>query len=147
MFFGLLSRISLALLHHKLKDMKILLLVLLIAFPFLGSSQHSQAQLRAWLNEVFLDCQQYNQEDEFQTFYQQTDRYTYLYDAAMDINAITDNLDHIALKDKCNGQMARDVVSDIAINPFKYFIDFYKKEKQVIRVGDSNYYMIILPAE
>ena len=119
--------------------MKLSLLLGILIFPFLGFSQHDPAQVEAWVNEVYLDCPSYITTDAMLEYKSLANRYTYIFDANMSTESITGNLNQMIVKDKCNSGLRRDVESATAINPFKYFIDFYSKEKQIIKVGNTNH--------
>lgn len=125
--------------------MKLSLLTGIILFPLLGFSQFDRAKTQEWLNEVFRDCSEYVTDAMIDDHMALANRYQYVHDPSMKAEDVTSNLNQYQLKNKCNMDLTREVSSAVAINPFKYFVDFYVKERQVIKVGNSDYYLIIAP--
>ena len=122
-----------------------MLLTGILLFPLLSFSQFDRSKAQSWLNEVFRDCSEYVTDEMVTDYTYLVNRYHYVHDPSMKPEDITGNLNEIQLKNKCNMDLSRDVTSTTAINPFKYFIDFFSKERQIIKVGSSNHYLIIDP--
>ena len=56
------------------------------------------------------------------------------------------SLDEVALENKFNPNMKRDVVVTVAtFNPLKYNVPMFPKEKEIYRISDSDYLLILSP--
>ena len=54
-------------------------------------------------------------------------------------------LSQVPLCNKYNGSLKREIFNTSKFNPLKYIFDFYSKHTQVIRVDNTNNYIVIKP--
>ncbi|WP_313808329.1 hypothetical protein [Flavobacterium sp.] len=136
--------------------MKKILFVVALLFCLLSNAQnqtnsYSSKQIEVFIKEVFGDSA-----DEL-VFKSETDRLQLITDffSRVEVKYVPElrgkgfkSLDDVKLSNKYNSGLKRDVNVNLStFNPLKYDVSMLPKEREIYRIGNTDYILIIKPVE
>lgn len=138
--------------HHKTTIMKTLLKSLLAFSAFLAvnavfaQQTGNVSKANEFIQEVYLDCPQYQNEDQVQYAIDCLER-TVFHSIPQNSSNIYPLLSEQTRKNKCNYMMSYDLTAfqTETFNPLKYFLKFHSETSSFYRVDGTDYVIEILP--